>query len=286
MFQVDQFESVFRSALHDPFELQLPTAESLLVVTDLAQGEADALAGRVAAFLGTTSLCDAPAVRAVSGEAFSSTTELLELVDSSDTDLICTYRNLHSEAWRYPHSLGEFLDVLLQRTDVPVLVMPHPRADYAADHALQGADVVMAVTDHLEREHRLVNYAAALVQPGGTLWLAHVESRQTFDRYLEAISKIPTIDTEDTRWRLQERLLKDAHAYINTCAARLAQGEVDLHVQPLVEFGDHLSEYQRYVEVYRVDLLLMNTKDEDQLAMHGLAYPLAVELRQIPLLML
>jgi len=30
----------------------------------------------------------------------------------------------------------------------------------------------------------------------------------------------------------------------------------------------------------------LNTKDEDQLAMHGLAYPLAVELRQIPLLML
>ena len=149
MFQVDQFESVFRSALHDPFELQLPTAESLLVVTDLAQGEADALAGRVAAFLGTTSLCDAPAVRAVSGEAFSSTTELLELVDSSDTDLICTYRNLHSEAWRYPHSLGEFLDVLLQRTDVPVLVMPHPRADYAADHALQGADVVITSSESI-----------------------------------------------------------------------------------------------------------------------------------------
>ena len=30
----------------------------------------------------------------------------------------------------------------------------------------------------------------------------------------------------------------------------------------------------------------MNTKDDDQLAMHGLAYPLAVELRDIPLLML
>jgi hypothetical protein len=30
----------------------------------------------------------------------------------------------------------------------------------------------------------------------------------------------------------------------------------------------------------------MNTKDEDQLAMHGLAYPLAIELRTIPLLML
>ena len=286
MFQVDQFESVFRSALHDPFELLLPTAESMLVVTDLAQDEANAFAARVGAFLGKTSLCDAPAVHAVSGEAFSSTTKLLELVDASDTDLICTYRNLHSEAWRYPHSLGEYLDVLLQRTDVPVLVLSHPGADYAADHALQGADVVMAVTDHLEQEHRLVNYAAALVQPGGTLWLAHVESRRTFDRYLDAISKIPTIDTEDARRRMEERLLKDAHAYVNTCAARLAQGGVNLQVRSLVEFGDHLAEYQRYVETYRVDLLVMNTKDEDQLAMHGLAYPLAVELRQIPLLML
>ena len=35
-----------------------------------------------------------------------------------------------------------------------------------------------------------------------------------------------------------------------------------------------------------VDLVVLNTKDEDQLAMHGLAYPLAIELRQIPLLML
>jgi hypothetical protein len=29
----------------------------------------------------------------------------------------------------------------------------------------------------------------------------------------------------------------------------------------------------------------MHTRDQDQLAMHGLAYPLAVELRHIPLLL-
>ena len=286
MSQVDQFESVFRSALRDPFELDLPKAESLLVVTDLAQAEADALADRISAFLSATSLCDAPDVRAMGGDAFSGTAQLLELVDSSGADLICTYRNLHSEAWRYPHSLGEYLDVLLQRTDAPVLVLPHPRADYASDHALQDTDVVMAMTDHLEKEHRLVNYAAAIVRPGGTLYLAHVESRQAFDRYLDAISKIPTIDTEDARRRLEEQLLKDARAYVDGCAARFARSDVELHVEPLVEFGDHLSEYQHYIETYQVDLLLMNTKDEDQLAMHGLAYPLAVELRQIPLLML
>jgi len=286
MSQVDQFESLFRSALRDPFSLSLPTAESLLVVTDLAQAEAHALSDQVSAFLELTSLCDTPNLRIVGGDEFASTAQLLELVGSSGADLICTYRNLHSEAWRYPHSLGEYLDVLLQRTEVPVLVLPHPRADYASDYALQDTAVVMAVTDHLEKDHRLVNYAAALVRPGGTLWLAHVESRQTFDRYLDAISKIPTIDTEDARRRLEEQLMKNARAYIDTCAVRLSGSDLDIHVEPLVEFGDHLSEYQHYIEAYRVDLLVMNTKDQDQFAMHGLAYPLAVELRQIPLLML
>ena len=39
-------------------------------------------------------------------------------------------------------------------------------------------------------------------------------------------------------------------------------------------------------EKHDVDLLVFNTKEEDQLAMHGVAYPLAVELRRLPLLML
>jgi hypothetical protein len=50
--------------------------------------------------------------------------------------------------------------------------------------------------------------------------------------------------------------------------------------------GRRLAEYQRLIEEHKIDLLVLNTMDEDQLAMHGLAYPLAVELRQIPLLML
>jgi hypothetical protein len=258
----------------------------LLVVTDLSQADADAFAGPIASFLESTSLCNAPSLRAIGGDAFSNTAELLEQVNTSGADLICTYRNLHSEAWRYPHSLGEYLDVLLQRADAPVLLLPHPLADFAADHALQNTEVVMAVTDHLEQDHRLVNYAASLVQAGGTLCLAHVECRQTFDRYLDAISKIPTIDTDAARRHLSEQLLKDARTYIDSCAERLSQSDLELRVATMVDFGDHLADYRRYLEEFRVDLLVMNTKDEDQLAMHGLAYPLAVELRQIPLLML
>ena len=48
----------------------------------------------------------------------------------------------------------------------------------------------------------------------------------------------------------------------------------------------HVLGYKELVEENEIDLLVMYTKDEEQLAMHGIAYPLAVELRSTPLLML
>ena len=57
-------------------------------------------------------------------------------------------------------------------------------------------------------------------------------------------------------------------------------------IEAIVTMGDRVEEYRRLVEDHRVDLLVLNTLDGDQLAMHGQAYPLAVKLRGIPVLML
>jgi hypothetical protein len=53
-----------------------------------------------------------------------------------------------------------------------------------------------------------------------------------------------------------------------------------------VQGGIAGSQSPHLITQHHIDLLVFNTKDDDQLAMHGLAYPLAIELRQIPLLML
>jgi hypothetical protein len=53
-----------------------------------------------------------------------------------------------------------------------------------------------------------------------------------------------------------------------------------------VRTGHRLQAFKDLIAEHELDLLVMNTKDEDQLAMHGLAYPLAIEIRSIPLLML
>ena len=57
-------------------------------------------------------------------------------------------------------------------------------------------------------------------------------------------------------------------------------------VDAIVTFGKKLADYLGYVDELEINLLLMHGKDEDQLAMHGLSYPLAIELRQIPLLII
>ena len=289
MTNVDQFESAFRSAAKEVFSFEPVGLGSILIVTDLERGDAVLYEQQIRAFLSVLEAPDQPqppAWRTVPGSEYRTVRDMLDLVEEAKPDLICAYRHLHSEGWRWPFTLGDHVEVLTQATSTPVLVLPHPQAQRAAEHAIENTNVVMAMTDHLTGDRRLVNYAARFTEPGGRLLLSHVEDDATFERYIEAISKITTIDTDHAREAIHEQLLKEPGDYVESCRTGLAERRPDLTVEPLVVMGRRLSEYERIITEHEIDLLVMNTKDEDQLAMHGLAYPLAVELRSIPLLMM
>ncbi len=284
MTKVDQYESAFRSAAKPAYHFRLPEIRKVLIATDFEDEPAmDRFVKQLSEFLYVIS--DAEWTQ-VGGKAFSTATELLELVDGQDFDLVCTYRNLHSRAWRWPHSLGTHLDVLTQAAHCPVLVVPHPERNGAMPHAMKNTDVVMAITDHLTGDDRLVNYGVRFTLEGGVLHLTHVEDESAFDRYVEVISKIPAIDTDTAREAIAAQLLKEPADYIESCRGILEAADAGVDVQGTVTMGHRLSEYKRLIAEHAVDLLVMNTKDEDHTAMHGMAYPLAVELRDIPVLML
>jgi len=287
MSTVDQFESVFRAAVKDVFVYAPVGLHNILVVTDLPADAMATFTDQVKGFLQAAIGAGATANwTSVAGDQYATTDELLTLVAAQPYDLICTYRNLHSRAWQFPHSLGAQLDVLLQKTQTPVLVLPHPEAGYAYEHALTDSKHVMAVTDHLLSDHRLVNYAVHVTEQKGQLFLAHIEDERTFERYMDAVSKIPNVDTDSMRVALREQLLKMPTDYIASCQRVLAEVRADLQIHAVVQFGHLLAQYQDFIEQKGIDLLVMHAKDDDQMAMHGLAYPLAVEIRQIPLLML
>ena len=284
MTKVDQFESVFRAASKTVFEYESINIDNVLVISDATEAEAAVFAAQVRNFLRV--LGDSARWRVVNGTEFDEVPSLLALVEAERPALICTYRHLHSDSWKWPYTLGEYVDVLTQVTDTPVVVLPHPEAMRASPHALGDTSSVMAMTDHLTGDRHLINYAVRFVEPGGALILTHVEDEVIFDRYIETISRIPSIDTESAEHAIRTQLLREPQDYIQSCRDALGEAGLSVDVETIVTMGRHIREYERLIEEHEVDLLVFNTKEEDQLAMHGLAYSLAIELRQIPLLLL
>ena len=284
MTKIDTFESVFKSADKPVYAHRRVEIARVLVVTDLTDAEANPLVSQVRTLLSV--LGGNPDWRHLGGGDFATVGRLLEQVESAAPDLIVTYRHLHSNAWQWPHSLGAYLDVLTQATAIPVLVLPHPNADRALPHAIANTDCVMAITDHLTADARLVDYALRLTASSGACWLTHIESQRQFDHFLGAVEKVPEIETDDVRELVEAQLLKEPRDYIESCRRVIEAAGVHARIEAIVAMGDRIETYRTLAEDHRVDLLVLNTMDGDQLAMHGQAYPLAVELRGIPLLML
>lgn len=282
MTNLDQFESTFKSADKKPFSYETVSLRKLVLVTDGDQQLASGFRNKVEQLLGSAAGINSAEFTLLLGEDFDHVDRLLEQIAPLQSDLICTYRNLHVDIADHPYSLGGYLDVLTQVSSTPVLVMPHPQDT----NPVTPTQSVMAITDHLTGDDHLVSYAAALTATAGTLFLTHVEDLATFDRYIETIAKIPEIDTDSARQLLLEQLLREPRDYIASCSEVLTRRGVPFRVESIVSAGHHLADYRRLVEEHHVDLLVLNTKDEDQLAIHGLAYPLAIELRRTPLLLL
>ena len=103
---------------------------------------------------------------------------------------------------------------------------------------------------------------------------------------MDAISKIPAIDTDVAREALSEQLLKEPRDFIAACRAAIDAQGLPVRIEEVVSMGRQIDEYGELIAKREIDLLVLHTKDKGQLAMHGAAYALAVELRNIPLLML
>lgn len=283
MSKIDQFESAFKSAERTPFELTPLKFNKCLTVTDLDASRAESLSQQMRLFLEHTTHSESD-WQSLTNDDLTSVSDFLKRIEELQPDLICTYRNLVTPAKDYPYSLGVFLDVMTQATDIPVLVVPSPLT-HDTLNLRESIHNVMAITDHLAGQHHLVNMAAALTPDDGTLWLAHVEDEKVFNRFISTIGKIPEIDTDEARQLIMTQLLKDPSDYIESCRNKLIEAGEAYDVKPLTMIGHRLFDYKKIIKDNEVDLVILNTKDDDQLAMHGLAYPLSVELRDTPMLL-
>lgn len=282
MTLVDQFESVFRSAERSRYRFSAIDVKKVVLVTDLDAEAAAAFLARTKAFL--VELEGAEWVT-LDNDDYGDVDALRDAVAEAQPDLIVSYRNVRYKTWRWPYSLGVYLNVLTRETHYPVLVMPNPHE--LPDWTGGETEAVMVLADHLTGDDALVNWGVRFVRPEGKLFLAHVEDDAVFERYVDVIAKLPSIDTEVAREDIRERLVKEPRDYIESIGEVLAeQGHLTHELVPVVRWGHRLGDYVKLIEEHDVDLLVFHTKEEDDLALHGKAYSLAVRLRDVPILML
>jgi hypothetical protein len=280
---IDEFESIFRRSERELFQYVEIPIESITVISDGDANHAQQTIKMAKEFI--PRLESTPNWRTICGDEFRTVSELLDVLNSVQTDLIITHRHLHEDSFVPQHSLGVHLDVLTQTTSIPVFVLPGSAAQ-PASVADRFCDRVMVVADHISGDNGLINYAARMCRTGGTMWLCHIEDDRVFERYMNTIAKIPEIDSDDARILIENQLVRDAQEYIDGCATVIQAEGPNIIVKSHVGRGHHLKDYCKLVEDNDIDLLVVNTKDDDQLAMHGRAYSLSVELTDVSMLLL
>ncbi len=280
---IDEFESIFRRSEKVKYENQDLEIKSVLLISDQNEPSVSNLKDQAQKFL--PSINSNTEWNTVRGDQFSNVGDLLRLLQEHSPDLVITYRHLQEESLIPQHSLGVYVDVLTQVIQIPILLLPGT-AQKPKSLDEMSCQRVMIVTDHIRGDNNLINYGVKLCSNQGTVWLCHIEDDLIFQRYLNAISRIPEIETHQAEELIQNRLLDDASEFIDSCIKDLSTRRPDLTYQSSVGLGHHLKIYRDLVNQQNINLLIFNTKDEDQLAMHGLGYSMSIEFTDRPLLLL
>ena len=285
------FESQFRGAIRQRYRHEPVAIRRVLVLTDLAEGRAEAVRRSSQRFL-----AQSPALHAearwdlITAADFPQLPALVDRVRTDQPDLIVASRNL-GEYPRFPrNSLGTTIDALTQVADVPVLLLPvRQDADEGARELvdkLSGTPQVLVVTDHLTEDPQLIRWGAELTSAEGTLFLAHIEDQRVFERYMTLISKIPELDDDTARRTMSERLLKEASDFCAEAAQVLAGHRATLRVEPTVAMGEPIEVLRDWLAEHQVDLLVADAKDPQTAAMSAFTHTLAVEFVDTPMLLL
>lgn len=284
MLNLDEFESVFRSASKEPFSFSPPDPKHVLVITDISGDELEAYMAAVKELLAPMSARCSDLNWTIT-DSFEGVEGVLRLVEETQPDLIVTYRNMKSDAWAYSYSLGVYLNALTRGTGHPVLITPSPRAFPSMKWKHSLTDQVMAIDDSLTGDDSLINWAALMMREKGQLHLTHMENADVYERYIDAISKIPQIDTDTAKDTLLAQLLKEPRDYIESVRQALEAAGAGYSVVSHVGSGHRVADYRTVIDAEAIDLVAFPTLEQDRIALHGAAYSLAVELVETPVLM-
>ncbi len=218
-------------------------------------------------------------------DSFSSVREVLEKIEEFKPDIIISERNIKVTEESLVYGLSPYVETITQVTQTPVLLLANQSTEQL-EASIQNCDKVLAETNRLTGDDRIINWAVAFARPNGSLHLNHIEDSKTFNRYAEVLEKIPEINSALAQTKLKEELLKLPSDFISSVEKVLKTEVPELTVEGFVVLGHSIKDYKKFIETHEIDLLIVNSKNEDHLAMEGIAYEIAVEFKSNTILFL
>lgn len=277
MLKLDHFTSVFRAADKDIITIPKCEISKVLLVTDVSHEKSLLIWGSwKKLFFGNVD------VTILHGEESKDLSLITQKIEASGCDLIVSYRCLHSDNWRYPHAIGSYVEVITQMTATPVLLMPHILEE-AQEYS--PPESIILISDDLTKEADLLGWACSFRSHSSRCTLVELENLTYLNRLLNTIAKIPQIDTEMAQEKISSQLQKDSQGWLERSQDILREWERPPSLKRVQIAQSCMTSCIELVEEEKAKLIVLNTKDDDQLAIHGLVYPFMVQFRNIPLLL-
>ena len=201
--------------------------------------------------------------------------DLLDSVIEARPDLLLMQRQLGIHSGM-EFSLGPILVSLSQKLDIPVLVLPNEFKDLEIRNVLAGFD------HQIDNSH-LVNHSLILKKDMERLLLVHIEEESVFNYYMDAIAKIPGINTDYARTNIEETILNLAGDFFENVKDNLGQDNIKVH--EYCKLGDVVKEYKEIISQHSIDLMVFEAQDDSKLAMHSLGQSLAIQFPQLATLL-
>lgn len=277
MLKLDHFASIFRAADKETIAIREREIVKVLIVTDVGYEKSLEIWERWRAFFFQT-----VTVRVLHGEESLDISTITEKLDEADCDLIVSYRCLHSENWRYPHAIGSYVEVITQLTSKPVLLMPHIRED-TKDYA--PPESIVLLSNDLTKASDALAWACCFRGHRSRCTLVELENMVHFNRVLDVIAKIPQLDTDVAREKIMKQMHTDSADWVIRSQKILKNWKRPPSLARKQVVQNALAACSDIVQQVGAELIVLNTKAEDQLALHGLVYPFMVHFRHTPLLL-
>ncbi len=202
--------------------------------------------------------------------------ELKSEIEKGRLDLILIQRQLGISNMDLTFSIGPVLESITQEINIPVLIIPHE---------FQGLKIetIGIGFDHQIDNSNLINKGLLMRKHLKNLELIHIEDESIFNYYLDAISKIPGINTEYAETNIKETILNLSGDFFRDVASKLENDKVKAGIH--CQFGETVQCYRDIIKDRKIDLLVFEAEDESKMAMHSLGHSLTIQFPNVATLL-